>query len=249
MKRKEDEPKKGAPAYMNTYGDMMTLLLTFFVLLFSMSTVDNAKFKAFIDSFSGSTGILDGGEILLNEQGMLGNGVQQFPGGKQITTLSDRENYEKSKELNGIKDNLEEFIYEEKLKDKVGVERKGDAIIVRFDDVLLFETGKASLKPEAKEVLQTIGQGLLKYIDQGYRVSLEGHTDNIPISTPQFPSNWELSAARAIAVAKYFVEDMHFSPDTVSAEGYGEYRPIASNDTPTGRAANRRVELKLTKEH
>ena len=249
MKRKEDTPKKGAPAYMNTYGDMMTLLLTFFVLLFSMSNVDNAKFKAFIESFSGSSGILNGGEVILNEQGMLGNGVQQFPSNKQITESGDYEDYEKNKELNSIKENLEEFIDDEKLQEKVGVEHTGDAIIIRFDDILLFETGKATLRPAAKEVLQTIGQGLLKYIDQGYRVSLEGHTDNIPISTPQFPSNWELSAARAIAVAKYFIEDMHFSPETISAEGYGEYRPIASNDTPEGRLANRRVELKLAKEH
>lgn len=249
MKRKEDEPKKGAPAYMNTYGDMMTLLLTFFVLMFSMSTVDSAKFKAFIDSFSGSSGILNGGQVILNDQGMLGNGVQQFPNNQQITSLSDYESHQQTKELEGIKEDLEEFIYEEKLKEKVGVEQKGDAIIVTFDDVLLFETGKATLKPEAKEVLQTLGEGLLTYLDQGYRMSLEGHTDNIPISTPQFPSNWELSAARAIAVAKYFVDDMHFSPETISAKGYGEYRPMASNDTPEGRLANRRVELKLAKEH
>lgn len=249
MKRKEDEPKKGAPAYMNTYGDMMTLLLTFFVLMFSMSTVDSAKFKAFIESFQGSAGILDGGEIILNDSGMLGNGIQQFPVNQQMISAKDLENYQQNKELEGIKDNLEEFIYEEKIQEKVGVEHRGDAIIISFEDILLFETGKADLKPEAKEVLRTLGEGLLSYIDKGYKASLEGHTDNIPIRTSQFPSNWELSAARAIAVAKFFIAEMNFSPETVSAEGYGEYRPIATNDTSEGRAANRRVELKLTKDN
>lgn len=249
MKKREDEPKKGAPAYMNTYGDMMTLLLTFFILLFSMSSVDVAKFKAFAESFSGSAGILDGGEVILNDSGMLGNGMQQFPTNQQITSLTDSETYQKKKELSGIQNELETFIYEEKLDEQIGVEHKGDAIIVSFADMLLFETGKAALRPEAKSVLKTVGEGLTKYIDKGYKLSLEGHTDNLPISTAQFPSNWELSAARAIAVAKYFINDMNFSPQMVSAEGFGEYRPIADNSTPEGRAANRRVELKLSKEH
>ena len=85
MRKSQDEPRKGAPAYMNTYGDMMTLLLCFFVLLFSMSTVDAAKFKAFIDSFSGSTALLDGGDVLIQEVGMLGNGMQEFPTQEAIT--------------------------------------------------------------------------------------------------------------------------------------------------------------------
>ena len=249
MKKREDEPKKGAPAYMNTYGDMMTLLLTFFILLFTMSNTDTGKFNAFIESYSGSAGILDGGEIMLNASGMLGNGTQQFPSNQQIISGTDSEVYEKKKELSGIQNELETFIYEEKLDEQIGVEYKGDAIIVSFADMLLFETGKAALKPEAQTVLKTVGEELTKYIDKGYKLSLEGHTDNVPIRTAQFPSNWELSAARAIAVAKYFINDMNFSPQMISAEGFGEYRPIADNSTAEGRAANRRVELKLSKEH
>lgn len=87
MKKKEDEPKKGAPAYMNTYGDMMTLLLTFFVLLFSMSTIDAAKFKAVIASFDGSIGILDGADTINENANILGNGVSQFPAPKSNLDL------------------------------------------------------------------------------------------------------------------------------------------------------------------
>ncbi|MGL4344520.1 MAG: flagellar motor protein MotB [Cellulosilyticaceae bacterium] len=244
MKKSQDEPKKGAPAYMNTYGDMMTLLLCFFVLLFSMSTVDAAKFKAFIDSFSGSTGILDGGEIVMNEVGMLGNGMQQFPSQKNITDSSSEQI---KNELKGVEKEIEKFIYDKKLEDTVGVEQRGDAIIITFEDALLFEIGNANLKPAATPVLSQLGNQLKTHSQEGYQMKLEGHTDNIPINTTQFPSNWELSSARAIAVAKFFIDEMSFSPESISAEGYGEYRPIADNSTPEGRAQNRRVEIKLAK--
>lgn len=244
MKKSQDEPKKGAPAYMNTYGDMMTLLLCFFVLLFSMSTVDAAKFKAFIDSFSGSTGLLDGGEIILSEAGMLGNGMKQFPSEGVITDVhGDALN----QELQRVQKEIEQFIYEKKIDDLVGVEKRGDAIIMTFKDVLLFETGKAVLKPAAVPVLSQLGTHLGNYMKDGYKMKFEGHTDNVPIHTAQFPSNWELSSARAIAVAKFFIDEMSFSPEGISAEGYGEYEPVADNSTPEGRAQNRRVEIKLTK--
>lgn len=243
-KQAQDEQKKGAPAYMNTYGDMMTLLLTFFILLFSMSSVDASKFKAFIDSFSGANGLLEGGEVLLNDTGMLGNGIERFP--QEFT--GDPADYVSSQEaMGGVKEELEQFIYNEKLEYKVGVEQKGDEIILRFEDMLLFDTGKASIKPAAIPILSTVGNKLNTYIQEGYYLKIEGHTDNIPIRTAQFPSNWELSAARAIAVAKCFIEEMNFDPAFVSTEGFGEYKPIGDNSTQEGRAMNRRVEIKLTK--
>lgn len=247
MKKATDEPKKGAPAYMNTYGDMMTLLLTFFVLMFAMSSVDEAKFQAFVNAYSGAPGILDGGQIILNTEGVLGNGVQQFPTHPTMSA-KDREAFEKNRELHGIQEELEEFIYNESLESKVGVEQKGDAIVLRFEDALLFDSGKAILKDEAKEVLTLVGGELSNYIHKGYKLKLEGHTDDRPIRTAQFPSNWELSAARAIAVARFYIEQMGFEPSAVSTEGCGEYMPIADNGTAEGRAINRRVEIKLTKE-
>lgn len=245
MKKKaEDEPKKGAPAYMSTYGDMMTLLLTFFILLFSMSSVDASKFRSFIDSFPGANGLLEGGEVLLNDTGMLGNGVERFPQ-EAVKEASDYPVNEKS--MKAIKQDLEEFVHNEKLEYKVGVEQQGDEIILRFEDMLLFDLGKASIKPAAIPILSTIGTELNNYIKKGYYLKIEGHTDNLPIQTTQFPSNWELSAARAIAVAKCFIEDMDFDPTYVSTEGFGEYKPIGDNSTKEGRAMNRRVEIKLTR--
>lgn len=239
MKRAEDEPKKGAPAYMNTYGDMMTLLLTFFILLFSMSSVDAAKFKAFVASFDGGSGILEAGEVILAEQGMLGTGVQKFP--------SEGEKGKNEEEAKAVKKELEKFIYQEKLDEKIGVEQRGDELILRFDDMLLFESGKANIKPGAVPIIGTLGEKLKTYLNQGYHLSIEGHTDNVPISTFQFPSNWELSAGRAIAVAKFLINEMDFEPSVISTEGFGEHEPIADNSTKEGRAQNRRVEIKLTK--
>ncbi|MGL6174623.1 MAG: flagellar motor protein MotB [Cellulosilyticaceae bacterium] len=235
-RRSQEEPKKGAPSYMNTYGDMMTLLLTFFILLFSMSSIDASKFRAFIESFSSSSGLLDGGEVLLNDSGMVGASLQVMP-----EELTDEEKMEK------VKEELEQFIQIEDLAYQVGVQQKGDEVILTFEDMLLFEIGKAHIKPAAVPVLGTLGEKLRMYLEKGYNLKIEGHTDNIPIKTVQFPSNWELSAARAIAVAKFFIEEMDFDPTTVSTEGFGEYRPITDNSTEQGRAMNRRVEIKLTK--
>jgi chemotaxis protein MotB len=127
------------------------------------------------------------------------------------------------------------------------VEREGDFIVLRFDNVLLFDTGKAEIKAGSILDLSLLGEKLKEYIDQNYVLDCEGHTDNVPIKTAQFPSNWELSAARAIAVAKFYVEEMDFDPQKVSARGFGEYNPIADNATAEGRSMNRRVEIKLSK--
>lgn len=244
MKKKEEECKKGAPAYMATYGDLMTLLLTFFILLFSMSSVDAAKFQAFVNSFSGADGILNDGEVILNDSGMLGNGIEKS---LQEVNIETEEYLKEQESIRGIKKDLEDFIYKEKLEYKIGIEQQADEIILRFEDMLLFDIGKADIKPAAIPILSTIGTQLNTYLQEGYHLKVEGHTDNLPIQTVQFPSNWELSSSRAIAVAKFFIEEMDFNPTFVSTEGFGEYKPIGDNMTEEGRAANRRVEVKLTK--
>ncbi|WP_069997460.1 flagellar motor protein MotB [Cellulosilyticum sp. I15G10I2] len=249
MKKSEDEPKKGAPAYMNTYGDMMTLLLTFFVLLFSMSSIDVAKFRAVIASFDGSIGVLSGAQTIEENTSMLGNGIKQFPQKKNKEDLKQQANKDAQEILDKLKQNLEQYVQDKNLQDKVSIEQNGDEIILRFDDVLLFDTGKADIKPGAIPVLDTLGVRLKEYLEQGYRIRLEGHTDNVPIRTSQFPSNWELSAARAIAVAKFFTDEMSFEVSKISTEGFRDNVPIGDNGTPEGRAMNRRVEIKISKDN
>lgn len=244
MKRKEDEPKKGAPAYMNTYGDMMTLLLCFFVLLFSMSTVDAEKFQALASSFNASIGIFDGGQTIKMDMNVLQNGMSQFP--IQETTLSIQEASAMQQALTETQEELSGYIKARDLEDKVTLERKGDEIIMRFADVLLFDSGKAEIKAGAVPTLSSIGDQLKTYMAEGYYLNIEGHTDNVPIHNSQFPSNWYLSSARAIAVASFYIDEMGFDRTKVSCIGTGEFQPIASNDTAEGRAKNRRVEIKLS---
>lgn len=252
MRRKpEEEAPQGAPAWMSTYGDMVTLLLTFFVLLFSMSTIDAEKYKSFISSFTGGSGVLEGDSRISN-QALLGNGINQHPELDQLiihSAAGDPDKQYKSNRLEEIARDIKQYLVNHQLEQKVEVSNNGEYISLKFDDILLFDTGKADLKPGAIPVLSKLGTKLEEYLAMGnLRLSFEGHTDNVPIRTAQFPSNWELSAARAIAVAKFYIEEMEFNPGQISTEGFGQHVPIASNDTAEGRAANRRVEIKIVSE-
>lgn len=249
MRKKQEEPAKapGAPAYMNTYGDMMTLLLVFFVLLFAMSTVDIEKYKAFASSFDGGSSVLQS-DVSTSSDILIGDGLTQLPGSDMSVTDGQGNRY-KDEKLEAMEKEIKEHLATYDLKQKVETSNNGDYITIKFDDILLFDIGKADLKPGAKEVLKTIGTLLEKYLeDEGLRLAFEGHTDNVPIRTAKFPSNWELSAARAIAVAKFYIEEMDFNPRQISTEGLGEYVPIEPNNTAEGRATNRRVEIKILNE-
>ena len=244
MKKKEDEPKKGAPAYMNTYGDMMTLLLCFFVLLFSMSTVDAEKFQALVNSFHAQVSIFDGGQTINNTTTMMQNGMSQMPVKETTFTIQNALQVEQT--LAKTEEDLESYIKEQSIEDRIEVEKQGNEVVIRFRDGVLFDSGKAQIKAGAVPTLSLMGEKLKTYMDQGYTLCIEGHTDNRPISNAQFPSNWELSGARAIAVMRFYIEEMNFNLSNVSYVGWAEYHPIATNDTPEGRAMNRRVEMKLS---
>lgn len=246
-KKQEEVAAPGAPAWMATMADMMTLLLTFFILLFAMSTVDAEKYRAFVSSFDGGSGVLDG-EATPGDQLLIEGGMTQLPDVNNSSS-ANRENQYKRKKLQAMETEIKEHLAGHNLEQKVEVDNTGEYISIKFDDILLFDTGKANLKPGAIPVLDKVGIILDKYLENPeLRLGFEGHTDNIPINTVQFPSNWELSAARAIAVAKFYIEELGFNPGQVSTEGFGQHVPIESNDTPQGRAANRRVEIKIINE-
>ncbi|NMA83953.1 MAG: flagellar motor protein MotB [Epulopiscium sp.] len=235
--------KQGAAEWMNTYGDMVTLLLCFFVLLFSMSKIDAAKFQAFISSFDGGVGILDGGPSVSNSQ-QLGGGVSQMPNVDQFFLETMEGIYSKElEELKEIAEELKEHMEQTGIAQKVDIDYNEMYVRLSFLDGVFFDTGKAALKPEAIDILEAMVEPLKKYED--YRIKIEGHTDNRPIRTAQYPSNWYLSSARAIAVAEYYIHEKDFDPKRISADGFGEYAPIASNETAEGRAQNRRVEMKI----
>ncbi len=125
----------------------------------------------------------------------------------------------------------------------------GGEYVIRIGEKILFDTGKAIIKKEAYPVLSSIAKKVVKMMKEGNynQIRVEGHTDNVPIRYANYDSNWELSTARALSVVEFFIDKYKFSPDQLQAMGYGEYKPLVSNDSPENRARNRRVEIKLVK--
>jgi len=220
-----DEASGGAPLWMVTYGDMMSLLLTFFVLLVSFSTIQEAKFYEAIKSLQGALGVLKSPPTAVEMKKVV------------VPELVKRERSEILYEFR----KLEQTLLEDGLDANVDLRLTGDGIQVKIEDSFLFSSGRAELRQGSHPVLEKLSAFLGKFHQS---VEVTGHTDSVPISTIRFPSNWELSSARAIAVARFF-QDRNVDPHRMSAVGYGEFRPLADNDTVEGRASNRRVEIFL----
>ncbi len=245
-KKQEDPPKQGAPEYMSTYGDMMTLVLCFFVLLFSMSTLEIVKFQQVAQSMneaftitmqSTSMSALQIGELM-------GSGIAHLPyEGKGLNTTDTKEITQTRENMKKMASDFKTYFAQEQFSDKIVVEQTNDYVKIRFNDSILFDLGSADIKQDAYPVLNTVADQLMKY--PGNDIKVEGHTDNLPIKTARFSDNWELSAIRSLNVMRYFINQKSFSPERMSAEGFGEYQPIDTNDTPEGRAKNRRVEIMI----
>jgi len=232
--KKCPECKAGAPEWMTTYGDMVTLLMAFFVMLFAFSNIDAQKFEQVMQSFQGSAGILSGG-VTLNQNDLIFEALPESNITETVQTVEEN--------LEVLKETIQEYIELKELESEVSVEFDTRGLIIRFKDNALFDSGSANLKSSSEEILRFIGE-LLKneeFMDRSVRV--EGHTDNIPISTARFPSNWELSTTRSTNVIKFFINQAKITPERLSASGYGEYYPIADNTTSEGRAKNRRVDI------
>lgn len=236
-KKKADEGKKGLDEWMGTYGDLVTLLMCFFVLLFASASTDVGKWEQIAASFK------DDIVKPLQSSGMMnsiGNGIMQT----EVSEGNSNKEYEMqgAQELEQMAEELKTYFAENFLNDRIEVEQNDDYITINFKDGLLFDSGSATIRDEAIEVLRAVVQEILKYPEN--IIKIEGHTDNMPINTVQFPNNWYLSAARAISVATFFTQQ-NLAPQRISTEGYGEYNPKVPNDTPENRSLNRRVEIKI----
>lgn len=231
---KQEECEAGAPAWMATFADMSTLLLCFFILLFSFSTIDVQKFKALIQSFQGSAGILESGTALEIDE-YITEAMED-----ELTT-AERQEMEDFIMLQGV---LEEYLESYDLDSDVLVTQETAGLLLRFKDNVLFDSGKAELKPRSKEILEDISVFLQspEFVEKSIRV--EGHTDNVKIvRNILYPTNWELSTGRASNVVRYFIEEIGMTPQRFSIGGYGEYHPIAPNDTDENKSKNRRVDI------
>lgn len=227
-----EEPEEGgmptAPFWMTTYGDMVTLLLTFFILMFAMSSVNEQKFLKAAASLAGALGVLEKNVSVVGEKSpAIGvSGLAQ----EQLDMLESLEQ-------------IAEIFQVEALQDIASVDIIGPGeAVISMGDELLYDAGEAQLKPQALRVLEGIANSIRGRTE---KVFVKGHTDNVPINTIQFPSNWHLSTSRAVTVVRLF-EERGVPPEQLAAMGHGEFAPLESNDTPEGRRKNRRVELYIT---
>ncbi|MDP8237822.1 MAG: flagellar motor protein MotB [Candidatus Hatepunaea meridiana] len=224
-----DNEEPSAPFWMVTYGDMVTLLLTFFILLISFSNLDEVKFEKAAHSLKGALGVLDSYE----SQQVSNVSSDSF---SEVDLLRRSEIYESVTELEKI---AKDMGFEE----DISIQINENGLLIRLGDRVLFDLGKAYLKPEAFPVLDIVGKTIKI---EAKEVIVGGHTDNVPIKTGKFPSNWELSTARALSVVKYLTEKPGVSPEVLAATGYSEFRPVETNESQEGRGKNRRVEFLIT---
>ena len=232
---KKESGGGGAPPWMTTFSDLMSLLLTFFILLYSMSTVDAQKFKNITYSLQqaltglGGTSILDGeisNELLPIEEN------REFSDDVAVELIPV--------EILNMYEKVSLYLEENELDANVTVRMNTQGVFVNIKEAILFDSGSARIKESGLEVLKRL-EGLINDFDND--IVIEGHTDNVVMSTALYPSNWELSTARSVSVVRYLSEVEMIDPSRLSARGYGEYSPIAPNDTPANRAINRRVNM------
>jgi chemotaxis protein MotB len=221
-RRKQSEDKENLERWLLTYADLITLLLAFFVVMYSMSRIDNKKFGQVSDALNT---ILKGGTSVLRYQ------QEQPKDGHGLLSLGN---------LRMVQQKIEDKFKQLGRKDVLQTELTERGLVVHILESTLFDQGSAELKPRAMEVLDLVAQEL---VGRPNHVRIEGHTDDTPIRTTVYPSNWELSSARATAVVRYFTENHAILSDHISALGYGEYRPVMPNNSIENRASNRRVDV------
>lgn len=259
--RKPVEEESSSYNWMDTYGDLVTNLLCFFVMLYAMSHIDEAKWQALVDAFSQeptapAAPVFDisfareeaiskidpmvnyenrGKENDDNPNADPGN-VELTPDREEIDAIFDR-----------LYESVLEFIEENGLQANMSVERTEEVIIIRFGEVFLFHSGEANLIDDGSQLLRKITVLVQNNIEAVAGMTIQGHTDNIPINTARYQSNWELSTARAASVLQEILRFGTIEPKMMTASGCGEYWPVDTNETVEGRARNRRVDIIIEK--
>lgn len=259
-KKKQEDPPKGSPAWMSTFSDLMNLLLCFFVLLFSMSSVDAQKFELIAASFNETFSIFTAGATAIGDGILISNGVSQLneldeyinstgkvDEGKELQDTIEAAmaaiEEEKLKESEELAERVEEVIEEQGLDKEIDIEFTAQYVQLTLQGALLFDSGKAELRAESLPVLDQVGVILSRYAES--TIEIEGHTDNVPMNGAKYSNNDELSDGRALSVFNYLLETTSLDPALIKHSGRGEYCPVADNSTEEGRALNRRVEIRV----
>lgn len=259
-KRKPEEPPKGSPAWQATFADLMNLLLCFFVMLFSMSTVDAQKFELLAASFNQTFSIFSAGATAIGDGILISNGVSQLNELDDYINSTGREaegeaipddleaaaeamEQAKMAESEELAEKVEESLSEKNLEKEIDIMFTAQYVQLTLNGALLFDSGSVELKENSLPILNQVGIILQSY-STGL-IEIEGHTDNVPMSGAKYSNNDELSTGRALSVFYYLKENTTLDPANIKHSGMGEYTPIADNSTEEGRAKNRRVEIRI----
>ena len=300
-KKVEEEQKGGAPDWMVTFSDLITLLMTFFVLLYSMSSLEANKFESVASSLRSSFNILsnpggvsqNSGDTLfsITNRTNAAEDAETLPperGSKEYVEMLESTVADLQDKLSDLSDELantldnemddpgedttpveltQEEIMQLELRaarqrkletfmkeileetDRLGIGgyvsivSEEERLVVRLDSQILFDSGSAALGQHGRSVMIALGES---FRDLDHQVEVQGHTDNRPIRTTQFPSNWELSTQRATNVVRILQDDCGVPPTQLRSTGFGEYQPIGDNETPEGRQSNRRIDIVIT---
>lgn len=248
MKGKQ-RPEEDTGAWMNTYSDLVTLLLCFFVLLYSMSSVNAEKWEAFVKAFSRPGN--DTAQVVINP-GDLPEGDEPFQnvgGGDQIgdSTSEPFDPGALPEDFSDLYFYLQQYMEENNLSSTVEVSQSGDSVVyIRFQNNIFFDPDKYILRSQAYDILNYVGDCLQNVEDEIYIISINGHTADVPYDYYAV-SDWMLSSERASSVAIFFDTEKGIDPQKIRSIGYGKNFPIASNDTQEGREKNRRVDITIVK--
>ncbi len=231
-RKRRHEEHENHERWLVSYADFITLLFAFFTSMYAISSVNEGKFRILSEA------------LVIAFNSSIYTSAKQEEGTKIVKIKRPSLTDEFRKRFTGDYQRLMTALQDQIKNKKLSLLLDERGIIVRINEGVLFEPGSDRLVEEGYGVLDEVALALKDLPNQ---IRIEGHTDNIPIKTERFPSNWDLSSARALRILKYFIKFFDYDPRRLSAVGYGEFRPIASNDTPSGRARNRRVDILILK--
>ncbi len=232
LKRKQPN-SGGTPPWILTYGDMVTLVLTFFVAIYAMSTIDKTKYEEMSSSFRNVFSGPGGGGMMSGAQAVVDPGIKKIIAQPMMTA-------EQNRTWKQMYQSIDSIVSKERYRGKAEVIYTERGIVISFKEKLFFDLGSADIIRDALPTIREVG---ITIMQQQFPIRVEGHTCDLPIKTGLYPSNWELSASRAVNVARFLIEGVGFNPERVAVAGYGQYRPIAPNVNEENRARNRRVDI------
>ncbi|HEY3309785.1 MAG TPA: flagellar motor protein MotB [Desulfuromonadaceae bacterium] len=249
--KREPEKHVNHERWLVSYGDLLTLLFAVFVILYAMSQADKKKTEEVMQSMQSAFGMSVAGSPAPKINVIPSNMINPIPSMRPSISLipppkTGANNQRRIKiiatdnDFKQIKSSIEAYLVKEGKTDKVSVDITRRGLVISLKEAGFFDSGSAVVKQQSVSLLATITESLSSYLNE---LRVEGHTDNIPIRTSQFRSNWELSSTRANNIMHLLIESYGLEPERISTVGNSEYRPVDTNNTPEGRAKNRRVDI------